>query len=171
MSDGWERRPLASKTLRREFSVSYNVLGFLCRVDHGYHKSAVCQLQQLSGGDKLYSLCSSVQRALEQVGRGSSYADDGADAECRNGTDGIVHRVVADVSVLAVNDDALTVSDGASVIVKDERLLTSSPVRATICAIRTDGIAIKVISGYEPSRSLLSSRRRGFCTVVVCAVG
>lgn len=47
----------------------------------------------------------------------------------------------------------------------------SRPVKAMIWACRTDGIAIKVIKGFSSLLSLFNSLRRGFCTVVVWAVG
>jgi hypothetical protein len=49
--------------------------------------------------------------------------------------------------------------------------LPSKPVRATIWAIRTDGNAMKVMSGYLPSFKPFRSLRRGLWIVVVRGVG
>jgi len=50
-------------------------------------------------------------------------------------------------------------------------MIASSPVLATICPMRVDGMPMKVINGFSSFRSLFSRRSRGFWTLVVWAVG
>lgn len=85
-----------------------------------------------------------------------------------------MHGIVADVTVLTVDDDALQVQLSArelrsfSIV---NAALTSRPLCATTCAERKDGSPKKVIIGFEPARRALSSRSCGLCSVQVVVEG
>jgi hypothetical protein len=88
-----------------------------------------------------------------------------------------VHCVVADVAVLAVDDDTLK-QYSVSIRLKDRRSApssseqhTSTPVCATIWAVRKEGRPMNVFIGFDPSRRALRSRKRGFLIVLVIADG
>lgn len=53
------------------------------------------------------SLCTSIQGALDQIGGGTANPDDGGDTRGSNGANRIMHAVVADVAVLAIDYDSL----------------------------------------------------------------
>lgn len=59
-----------------------------------------------------HSLSSGIQGSLDEVWRRSADPDDGRNAQSGNGGHRIVHRVVADVSVLAIDDDTVKACQG-----------------------------------------------------------
>lgn len=61
------------------------------------------------------SLDTSVERTLEDIGGGASDADHGADAEGGDSSYSVVHRIIPNVTVFAVNDDRLIDQLGDSV--------------------------------------------------------
>lgn len=93
-------------------------------------------------------------------------------SNCRNG---VVHRVITDVAVFAVDYDPLLWLSPSTVKVelgwKCDNRLTSRPVCATICAVRKDGSPRNVIIGLAFVRRAFRSRSLGFWTVVVRADG
>lgn len=88
-----------------------------------------------------------------------------------------MHSIIANVTVLAVDDNTLQFVLVSSKKKKkkrqgtcwrsEETLLTSRPVCATIWAARNDGRPRKVITGFEPARRALRRRSCGLCTVLV----
>lgn len=59
-----------------------------------------------------HSLCTSIQRPLDDIRCWTSDSDDGGDAKSGNGRDGVVHRVIANVTVFAIDDDAIESGEG-----------------------------------------------------------
>lgn len=115
VSDGREGRTLASKALRGELAVSDDLLGLGGVVDLRNHDTTdASERWRLSQhavlgtkegkGDKLGSR---VEGTLQDVGRSSSDTDDRADPLTANCCDRVVHLVVSNVPVLAVDDDGL----------------------------------------------------------------
>ncbi len=118
----------------------------------------------------MYSLCAGIESTLDDIRSSAADTDDGANPEGRNGSNGIVHRVIADVTMFTVDNDALRWARNQLDLFacpSTSAALTSSPVKATIWAWRTDGMAMKVIKGYSPALSLLRSLRRELETAVV----
>ena len=86
-----------------------------------------------------------------------------------------MHRIIANVSVLAIDDDTLResytwISTKNRVREVISQILASTPVSETICAMRTEEMAMKVMSGNSPDFNLLSSLNRELALVVVWAV-
>jgi hypothetical protein len=80
-----------------------------------------------------------------------------------------MHIIIADVAMLAIDDDALLIrilacGDEFILIVK---ALTSSPVAATTWAVRRDGSPMKVRTGFALDLNAFKTRRFGFGSVIV----
>ena len=77
-----------------------------------------------------------------------------------------MHGIITDIAMLAINDNSLG-NVNIGILRRTERILTSSPVCATIWAARKEGSPKKVMMGCDPARKELRRRSCGFCTNVV----
>lgn len=106
-----------------------------------------------------------------------SDAHERGDPHSGDGARRAVHGVVADVSMFAIDYDALHTDQyrgqrprlGNAAVDGDS--LTSRPVCATICAVRKEGSPRKVVIGFSLDCRALRKRRRGLRMVVVSAEG
>jgi hypothetical protein len=120
MCDGREGRTLSSEPLRRELGIVDDRLRLGCGIDLRDHDAAVARgggqtgqgSRKTSESASKDALSSRVERALDDVGARAPDTDDRADAERTDGGDTVVHRLVADVAVLAVDDDAVEAGEG-----------------------------------------------------------